>query len=163
MRRAFSTSLSAPAVILSDVSFTIPSIGMSAVADVNSLRSASESAGALRGLLRSTARSCVENRLVTSTTGTDSPSFQTTCRNSAPYFGSRLISALLAFVVQVLPAGRNQSSLLKAGNGTHACTRPAGLLISRRVTVSKARHAPGLGAKGLWAAAKRGHASAAAI
>src|SRR5690554_1250594 len=135
---------------------------MSFVGDVKSLRSSSDRADALLGLLRSTARSCVENRLVTSTTGAFSPSFQTTCRNSAPYLGSRLISAVLAFVFQVLPPGTNQSSLLKAGNGTHACTTPAGWLISRRVTASKVRQAPGLGANGLLAAAKRGHAIAAA-
>src|SRR2546423_15113293 len=97
------------------------------------------------------ARSRVENLLVTSTTGAVSSSDQATCRNSAPYFASRLISATLALVVQELPAGRNQSGSLKAGSGTHACTWPAGLAISSRGTVWNVRQAPGLGANVPWA------------
>ena len=108
------------------------------------------------------ARSRVANLLVTSTTGAFSSSDHATCRNSAPYLASRLIPATLALVVQVLPAGRNQSGALKAGSGTQACAWPPGLPISSRVTVWKVRHAPGLGANAPCAIAAPGSAVAAA-
>src|SRR4051794_6547917 len=113
-------------------------------------------------MVRSMARSRVENLLVTSTTGAFSSSDQATCRNSAPYFASRLISATLALLVHELPAGRNQSGSLKAGSGTHACTWPPALPISSRVTVWKVRHAPGVGANVPCADAAPGNAVAAA-
>ena len=73
-----SSSLFAPAIALSDAALTIPSVGMSAVGLVYSLRSAADSAVALPGFARSMARSRVANRLVISANGAASPSLQLT-------------------------------------------------------------------------------------
>src|SRR5262245_3985932 len=115
----------------------------------------------LPGFDRSIARSRVANLLVTSTAGAASPPAHTTWRNSAPYFASRLISAVPELVFHVLPAGRNQSAALNVGRGTQACMAPSGLASSSRVTVWKLRQAPGVGANARSATAAVGSAEAA--
>src|SRR3569833_1325924 len=104
------------------------------------------------GFDRSTARLCVAKVLITSMLGAASPSFQTTCRNSAPYFGSLTISALLAFDFHVLPAGLNQSASENAGSGIHAWVLPCAFGISSFVVTSILRQVPGRGANSARAA-----------
>ena len=64
-----STSVFAPFVISSAVLRTMPSVGMRSVGAVKNLRSAAERSSELSGREKSTARSRVMKRLLTSTTG----------------------------------------------------------------------------------------------
>jgi hypothetical protein len=116
---------------------------------------------AFPGFDRSTARSCVEILLITSTTGAFSLSSHATCNIAAPETGSRAIAAL-PLLVHWLPVDLDQSLSLTEGSGIQAWVLPAASVISILVVISKLRHLPGCGANLTSPKASRGSAAAKA-
>jgi hypothetical protein len=104
MARAFSTSPSTPFVICCEVFFTMPSVRTS-IEPSRYLASVLRDSGAglLPGFARSTKRSRVANRVVTSMAGAGSPAAHSAYSMPAPYFSSRSTRATVALPVHVCP------------------------------------------------------------
>src|SRR2546429_437144 len=103
MARALSTSVFAPLVMPSAILRTMPSVGISSVGAVKNFRSAADRSSELSGREKSTARSRVMKRLVTSIYGLASRAGHSAYSIATPYLPSCRTCARDALALQLEP------------------------------------------------------------